>query len=88
MGAGLTNGFCCLFSGIGMGLLQTYFTKCENEAYRTSESNKPEIFSKHGRKGFESFKSQILCYTFAEALGLYGLIVGLLMVEKRGSFSQ
>jgi V-type H+-transporting ATPase proteolipid subunit len=74
LSAGLSVGLACLVSGIAMG---AYFKKLNDAEY---------IFVRKGRAAPDgaskkaSYLQFILCLTFFEAIGLYGLIVALFLL--------
>ncbi|KAL3797674.1 hypothetical protein HJC23_013506 [Cyclotella cryptica] len=72
--AGLSVGFACLASGIGMGIYLKKLNDLEYYFVRRGMTS-PGSASKKG-----SFLTFILCLIFFEAIGLYGLIVALFLV--------
>jgi len=72
--AGLSVGLACLASGAGLGM---YLKKLNDEGYFFVRKGKP---APDGASRKASYTQLILCLTFFEAIGLYGLIVALFLL--------
>eukprot|EP01083_Nonionella_stella_P154909 499683_1 len=75
--AGLSVGLSCVASGYGMG---NYLSQLNADEYYFVRKGKPCDKKDTASKKFD-FVTFVLCLTYQEAIGLYGLIVALCLVS-------
>ena len=86
LSAGLSVGLACLASGLGMAKFLHTEQHHAAAPYGTSvaphagaEQERMPLIANHGKEGERASLRLLVVLTFIEAIGLYGLIVGLIL---------
>ena len=83
LSAGLSVGLACLASGLGIARFLNHLNKAAAGSDEPAETPESEpLLARSGRPHKENFIYLCMSLCFLEAIGLYGLIVGLFLVGK------